>query len=311
LSKVLVTGAGGYIGGRLVRALVDDGRAVHALVREPAPWLAVGQTACELCTAAPDLLAGACQDVSTVVHLAGENEIVAAREPAGALGSTVVAAERLAQAARSAGVSRLVYLSTVHVYGAQIQPGITLSEDLRPEPRSAYAISRLACEHVAASLAGAYELVVLRLTNSVGAPVDPRVDRWSLVANDLARQGARDGRLSLRSAGAQWRDFVALDDVCTAILAACGGSLAPATYNLGSGTATTVLTLAHLVQEAFERQTGRRPPLQAPSPPPDPPGAYHVSVQRIAAQGVTASSTLRDAVGETVAFCLEHREELA
>jgi UDP-glucose 4-epimerase len=308
LSKVLVTGAGGYIGGRLVRALAGAGRDVHALVREPAPWLGIGQTVCDLCSVAPELLAEDCAGVSTIVHLAGENELVAAREPAGALGSTVIATERLAEAARAAGVRRLVYLSTVHVYGERMRPGVTLTEDLRAEPRSAYAISRLACEHVAASLAS--ELVILRLTNSVGAAADVRVDRWSLVANDLACQGARHGILSLRSSGVQWRDFVPLDDVCAAIIAAGDRSLAPGTYNLGSGEPTTVLALAHLVQDAFEQRTGRRPPLQTAPPPPEPPGPYRVSVQRLAAQGVTGSGTLGDAVGETVAFCLEHREEL-
>ena len=79
-----------------------------------------------------------------------------------------------------------------------------LTEDLRPEPRSSYAISRLASEHVAATLAGgAADVVVLRLTNSVGAPVDPAVDRWTLVTNDLCRQGALTGRLELRSSGVQ------------------------------------------------------------------------------------------------------------
>ena len=81
-------------------------------------------------------------------------------------------------------------------------PGAVLDEHLRAEPRSAYAISRLACEHaLAAALGPDTELVVLRLTNSVGAPADAAVDRWSLVANDLARQGARDGTLTLRSHG--------------------------------------------------------------------------------------------------------------
>ncbi|HEX3833317.1 MAG TPA: NAD(P)-dependent oxidoreductase [Solirubrobacteraceae bacterium] len=308
MSKVLVTGAGGYIGGRLVRALAGAGRDVHALVREPAPWLGIDQTVCDLCSAAPELLAEACAGVSTIVHLAGENELVAAREPAGALGSTVIATERLAEAARAAGGRRLVYLSTVHVYGERMRPGVTLTEDLRPEPRSAYAISRLACEHVAASLST--ETVILRLTNTVGAPADAQVDRWSLVANDLARQGTRQGTLRLRSSGVQWRDFVPLDDVCAAIGAAGDRSLAPGTYNLGSGEPTTVLALAHLVQDAFEQRTGRRPPLQTAPPPPEPSGPYRVSVQRIAAQGVTGSRTLGDAVGETVAFCLEHREEL-
>jgi len=239
---------------------------------------------------------------------------VAAPEPAAALGSTVVASERLAEACRAAGVRRLVYLSTVHVYGARMQPGATLVEEMRAEPRSAYAISRLASEHIAAGLAAdADQLVILRLTNSVGAPAAAEVDRWTLVANDLARQGALRGRLALHSAGVQWRDFVALADVCTAIGAACRTDrtgLPAGTYNLGSGTATTVLGLAHAIQDAFERRTGRRPELHAPPAPPDSPDAYRVSVTRIEAHGLRPVTSLQDAVDETVGFCLDHREEL-
>jgi UDP-glucose 4-epimerase len=223
-----------------------------------------------------------------------------------------MASIRVADAARDAGVARLVYLSTVHVYGDRMAPGVTLTEDMRPEPRSAYAIARLASEHVSAALSGdVYELVILRLSNSVGAPRHPSVDRWSLVANDLARQGALHGRLALRSSGTQWRDFVALSAVCRAIAAAADGDLAAGTYNLGSGVPTTVRTLAGMVQDAFAQQTGTRPPLHAPAPGDDPPDAYRVAVQRIAAQGAQPGGSLADAVGETVAFCLEHREELA
>jgi UDP-glucose 4-epimerase len=314
LAKVLVTGAAGYIGGRLVPALAQAGADPYALIRDPAAWLGVPQTICDLCEVAADELADTCRGADTVVHLAGEDEVLAARDPSTALGSTVVASERLAEACSVAAVKRLVYLSTVHVYGARMAAGAMLSEDMRAEPRSAYAISRLASEHIVSTLAeGAYELVILRLTNSVGAPADPSVDRWSLVANDLARQGARDGRLTLRSAGVQWRDFVAVGDVCTAIVAACGANgtrLRPGTYNLGSGTAATVLELAGLVQDAFAQRTGRRPALEAPPPPPDPPGPYHVSVRRLAEHGVAARSSLREAVDETVSFCLTHREAL-
>jgi UDP-glucose 4-epimerase len=283
-------------------------------VRDAVPWLAAPQTVCDLCTVASDALAAACKGAQAVVHLAGEDELLAALDPSAALGSTVVASERLAEACVSARVQRLVYLSTVHVYGARITAGVTLTEEMRPEPRSAYAISRLASEHVVATQAGgAYELVIFRLTNSVGAPADPRVDRWSLVANDLARQGALRGRLELRSTGVQWRDFVALEDVCGAIVAATaenGRTLPAGTYNLGSGKPATVLELARLVQDAFATLTGERPPLDAPPSPPGPPGPYQVSVAQLAAHGVGARSSLREAVDETARFCLDHRARL-
>jgi UDP-glucose 4-epimerase len=304
------------VGGRLVRTLLGEGHSVRAVVREDTPWLEVEQAVCDLSTVDGDELIERCRGADAIVHLAGENEVVAQRDPAGALRSTVTASMRVADAAREAGVRRVVYLSTVHVYGARMAPGATLTEDMRPEPRSGYAVARLASEHVIAGVAaGAYGVVILRLTNSVGAPRDPCVDRWSLVTNDLARQGALTGRLTLRSTGVQWRDFVSLADVCAAITAACGtadAALAAGTYNLGSGTPRTVLDVVGLIQDAFERRTGARPPLDAPAPPPENErdAPYHVSVQRLTDRGVTAGGALADAVDETVAFCLDHREEL-
>jgi UDP-glucose 4-epimerase len=311
MTTVLVTGAGGYIGSGLVRTLASEGWEVRALVRERAPHLEVEQTVADLADGA---CVDACTGVEVVVHLAGENEVLAAREPASALGSTVLATERLVEAAAATGVKRLVYMSTVHVYGERMTDGALLTEDLRPEPRSAYAISRLASEHLAATLrpAGA-DVVVLRLTNSLGAPADPAVDRWTLVANDLCRQGALTGRLELRSSGAQWRDFVALNDVRAFVAAACHQRdpvLPAGTYNLGSGRPMTVRSLAELVQDAFERRTGARPELRAPEPQPRQPEPYRVSVERAARRGLRAETPVEEAVGETVDFCIEHRDAL-
>jgi UDP-glucose 4-epimerase len=310
---VLVAGAGGYVGGVLVETLKAEGWNVLALGRQPARHLAVEQVTADL-TAGGPAVAAACEGADAVVHLAGENEVVAARDPAAALAATIAATQHLAGAAGTAGVKRFVYLSTIHVYGARMTEGAVLTEDLRPEPRSPYAIARLASEYVAASLAAPrFEVIVLRLTNSLGAPVNATVGRWKLVANDLCRQGALTGRLELRSPGVQWRDFVPLRDVCSILEAACRTQepiLPPGTYNVGSGRPMTVRELAALVQDAFERRTGARPELQAPDPGPSRPKPYHVSVERLAGRGLRAETPIATAVEETVDFCLEHREIL-
>jgi nucleoside-diphosphate-sugar epimerase len=114
----------------------------------------------------------------------------------------------------------------------------------------------------------------------------------------------------------QWRDFVALGDVCATIAAACGPghpgapALEPGTYNLGSGVPATILELAGLVQDAFERRTGSRPALEAPAPPGERPEPYRVSVSRLAAAGLAPGGGLRDAIAETVDFCLANRDDL-
>jgi len=311
----VITGASGYVGGRLVPTLLRQGWNVLALSRDPAPWLEAPQITCDLAAAgAAAALAEAFATADAVIHLAGEDEVLAAEQPAAALSSTVVATERVAEACVAAAVMRLIYMSTVHVYGARMEPDAVLCEDARVEPRSAYAISRLASEHVAAALAAqAYDLVVFRLTNAVGAPAEPTVSRWTLVANDLCRQGALHGTLRLKSSGTQWRDFVSLGEVCSGLVRAISPGtdpLPPGTYNLGSGEPTSVRALAGLIQDGFERETGVRPPLEAPDPEPDPPRPYRVSVSRAAEHGLKLQANLEPAVTETVRFCLEHREAL-
>jgi UDP-glucose 4-epimerase len=314
MDTVLVTGAAGYVGSGLVGTLQEHGWHVRALVREPAPHLEVEQVVADLARDA-DAVAAACDGVSVVVHLAGENEVLAARDPVSALDSTVVGSERLVEAIGKEDVKRILYMSTVHVYGKRIVDGATLTEELRPEPTHPYAIARLASEHLVGSLRSTErDVVVFRLTNTVGAPADPVVDRWSLVANDLSRQGAVNGRLELHSSGMQWRDFVALRDVREMVAAACrfeGPPVPGGTYNLGSGTPVRVRHLAGLVQDAFERLTGTRPELHAPEPEADRPEPYHVSVELAARCGLQAATPLEDAVDETVRFCIENKEALA
>jgi UDP-glucose 4-epimerase len=306
-----VTGAGGYVGSRLIGALTQAGTRVRPIVRRHVPYLGGDQVVVDLLGdlgAIDAAIAGA----ESVVHLAGPNEIATASNPEAAVNATIAGSRRVAAAAVRAGVRRLVYVSTVHVYGARIVDGATVDEETPTEPRSEYALARLTSEHlVGAAAAEGVEVVVFRLSNSIGAPADARVDRWSLVATDLCRQAALDGTLTLRSSGAQWRDFIALRDVVT-IVAGCSipGTIQPGTYNLASGDPRTVRHLAEVVQDVTESATGARPALIAPDLPAELPIPYRVATEKLASNGWKANTRLCDAVAETLAFCLENIDSL-
>jgi UDP-glucose 4-epimerase len=309
-TSVVVTGASGFVGSRLVDAL--GSARTRPIVRKAAPWLADSQVEADLLDPSVDLvdlMGGA----AAVVHLAGQNEVVAATDPDRALADSVVMTRRVADAAARARVKRLIYVSTVHVYGAQMQPGAVLDERQVPEPRSVYAVARLASEHLAASAAaGDVDVAVLRLTNAVGAPADPGVDRWTLVAADLCREATVHGTLTLRSSGQQWRDFVSLTDVCRTLAgAAIGPTPLVGTFNLASGTSTTVRGLAELIADRHEAHTGTRPVLQAPDPDGPDPLPYHVSTERLAAEGWRLDTPLARAVDELVELCVANCARLA
>jgi UDP-glucose 4-epimerase len=152
-----------------------------------------------------------------VVHLAAMNEPDCEKEPVSALQINGLGTMTLLRAARSAGVRRFVYVSTSKVFGAN--PTGTIDELSVPRPANHYGIThRLAEDYIlAAHDKGLLEGTVLRLSNSLGAPADPDVNAWMLIANDLCRQAALTKRIMLKSNGLAWRNFVAIADVVTAI----------------------------------------------------------------------------------------------
>src|SRR5205807_10500909 len=108
---------------------------------------------------------------------------------------------RLARAAAKQGTARFIYLSSAHVYGAALSGHV--DEHTCPAPRHPYATShragedavRLACD------GSAMAAIVVRLANAFGAPVDPAVDCWHLVTNDLCRQAVKTRRAVLKTPG--------------------------------------------------------------------------------------------------------------
>lgn len=304
---IVVTGAAGYLGGRIVSAL---GEAARAVVRAPVAWLPERvQTRCDLLGPADDV-ARALSGASAVIHLAGHNEVVAAADPGRAGRETLAMAESVSRAARSCGIPRLVYVSTVHVYGTALQPGAEIDETVTPDPTSPYAQARLECEQLL-DASDDLEVVVLRLTNAVGAPADPTVDRWTLVASDLGRQAVLDRTMVLRSDGLQWRDFIALDDASRLTVGALDPArVGPGTYNLGSGVPTTVRHLAEVVQQRVERTCGFRPELVAPEATRRPDAPYQVVVDKLGGCGLRAELSLEDGVDEIVDHCTKHEAAL-
>jgi UDP-glucose 4-epimerase len=308
VTTVLVTGAGGYIGQRLVTRLVNDGVSVRAMVRRPVAWPErvagrLDEVVGDL-VADPDLAAKAIDGTDAVVHLAGANEAAMGSDPERALAETVLAAERVAVDA-----ARVIYFSTIHVYGAAMQEGAVIDEDTPAVPVHPYAAARLACEGVFER--SGVPALLFRLTNGVGAPARPDVQRWSLVANELCREGAVHGRITLRTSGAQYRDFIALANVESVVSGLIERSFDSGIFNLGSGESVTVRSLAGLIGDSFEKFGEPRPELIAPPLPDVVAGPYRIDISRLAALGVVMPARLPDAVDETVQFCLSHRRGLS
>jgi UDP-glucose 4-epimerase len=251
----LITGVAGFLGSSLANHLAREGHQVRGL-----DDLSTGDPQ----ALSPDVLFTRgdvndrpklwtlLQDVDCVYHLAArvsvpESVLYPREYNATNVGGTV----SLMEAMRDVGVRRVVFISSGAVYGDQgAQP---LRESAAPNPRSPYAVSKLAAEFYVRTIGDLWgiESVSLRVFNAYGPGQHLPPSHPPVIPNFL-RQAMRGGTLVVNSDGAQTRDYVFLDDVVSAMIAA---STAPginhAIINIGSGKETSVRELVRLVLEVI------------------------------------------------------------
>jgi UDP-glucose 4-epimerase len=153
----------------------------------------------------------------------------------------------LMEAARDAGTPRVVLTSSGAVYGNQGGP--VMSEEMPVQPRSPYAVSKLAAEwyvRTIGALSG-IETICLRVFNAYGPGQRIPASHPPVIPNFI-RQSLQDGTLIFHSDGTQTRDYVYVDDVVNALVAsATVDGVDGQVINVGSGTETSIRELARLV----------------------------------------------------------------
>lgn len=266
-----ISGGSGYVGGRLAQAALAAGWDVRVLSRRPGAARPAGASLQVVDWNDPDAAAAALDGCAALLQLAAASEAEAGADPPAALRQTTVQAMAWLQAARRAAVPRVLQCSTAHVYGAADDAG-AVAETVPCRPRHPYAVAHLAAEECVrmAHRRGEVRGLVVRLSNAVGAPAQPDIRRWNLLANDLCRQAAETGRMGLRSDGLAVRDFVALSDVSSAVLHLLGQPLDTAealTVNLGGGAGCTVWELAQQLNVRAGVVLGKTLPLSRLDPP--------------------------------------------
>jgi nucleoside-diphosphate-sugar epimerase len=234
---ILVTGGAGYIGSALVSRLLDSGRSVR--VFDP---LLYGDNALNEFRVHPgfslmsgdptarDLAACAVNGVNQVVHLGAlVGDPTCALDPAFTHAANVKATQLLVEAAHAAGIGRFVFASSCSVYGSGDDE---LDESTRLAPKSIYAQSKIAGEAIVLA-GGGIQPVVLRFGTVFGVSRRPRFD---LVVNLLTAKAAAGEPIGIFG-GEQWRPFVHVEDIVSAIMLSLDAEshlVAGEVFNVGS-----------------------------------------------------------------------------
>ena len=164
----LVTGSTGYVGGYLVRALVDGGWEVRATGRRRKPdGLPSGVDYEPADLPGDDDLAPLLDGVTHVFHLAGASSSRSDEEEMQRV--NVVATTRLVEAAADAKVERFLHMSTTAVYGEEEQLPLPVREDVEPHPSRGYGKTKLGAEQAVWKAAeGGLPVVILRPVSVYG-----------------------------------------------------------------------------------------------------------------------------------------------
>ena len=307
---VLVTGATGYVGGRIVTYLMQCGFEVVLATRRKEDSLEQLSNALvrRIDWTSADSLQNVCADIETVVHLAAMNEIESANNTVAALDVNTKASMMLLEASINTGVKRFIYFSTAHVYGVHMH-GV-IDERVLPRPLHPYAITHKFSEDfvLAAHDLGRIQGVVLRLSNAFGVPANHYMDRWTLLVNDLCRQAVSTGVLRLKSDGKQWRDFITLTDVARAThhLLPCNlEQVEDGLFNLGGHMPMTVYAMASRVAMRWQLLTGRLIDIVCGQAAGNDFPALDYRCDKLLATGFSLTSPIDEEIDNTLRFCIQ------
>jgi len=217
----LVTGGLGYLGGRLIEHLLEKGNSVSVTTRgdtEKYPVLNNKVTVYQVMTGEVGGWADSLDGVDFLFHLAAPDAESAGQDPVSAMAAgSEMAWNLLSEISRINTRIPVINLSTFHVYGPKAR-GV-ISESTPPDPQHPYSISQFFSETAARYFAGRnnLQIVNVRLSNAFGRPLYYEMANWSLVFNELCRQGATSSRLCLNTVGYQKRNFITMEDAVRAL----------------------------------------------------------------------------------------------
>lgn len=260
MSKYVITGGAGFIGSNLAEELSKDNVVVvvddlSSGKRENL----LGIDARLIVGSITDrgILRKAFEDADCVFHLGAIASVQrSVEDPLLVNEINLSGTLNVLTASRDAGLRRVVFASTAAVYGAS--PQLPKREDMRPDPRSPYAVAKLGGEHYASVFQELYglETVSLRFFNVFGPRQDPSSE-YSGVISRFISAVLRDQQPVIYGDGEQTRDFVFVQDVVRACILA-SQSRGKGIFNVARGESTSLNQLLKALAEITGREVRPR-----------------------------------------------------
>lgn len=304
--KYVVTGGAGFIGSHITEYLLDRGHDVTVV-----DTLFTGKK--ENLRHLPDdshltfeqgsitdsyPLKDVCRDANGIFHEAAIPSVPRSiRDPVATNDANVNGTLNVLVAARDCGVKKVVYASSSSVYGDT--PILPKVESMTPNPKSPYAVSKIAGEYYCRVFSEVYGIktVALRYFNVFGPRQDPESQYAAVIPRFITRTLAGQPPV-IYGDGTQTRDFTYVKDVVQANVKAMESN-AEGVFNVAYNKRISLLSLMDIIAE----ETGMKvnPVFEPPQP-----GDIHDSQADISAAqkgfGYTPEYTVRSGLKETIAW---------
>jgi UDP-glucose 4-epimerase len=220
--NVLITGAFGYLGGRIAQACNEARHDLvltsHRSMNVP-DW--INQTKGYVRTIMMDVTDADTlnfDNVDAVVHLASINNYESIANPQKSIRVNALGTLNAIAEAVKCKVKKFIYLSTCHVYGSPLQ-GI-LKEDMRCYPKTVYALSHALSEDMVLreNRRGSIDGIVLRCSNGFGVPASKYVNPKVPLVNSLCHQAMQNNEMVLTGGARETRNFISLHNISRAVV---------------------------------------------------------------------------------------------
>ncbi len=255
--RVLVTGGAGFVGGHLVRRLVEQGARVTVLDDLFTGRSETVPTSAQFVQGSvtdPKLVRELVGEASIVFHLAARNIIASTKNPRDDFETNIGGTLNVLMAARETHLDRVVYSSSASVYGNP--RSIPLNEDAGVETLSPYAVSKLSGENYCTAFYESYGLPVamVRYSNVYGIGQRPDNPYCGVVAKFFASAAVGES-VQIHGDGQQTRDFTFIEDAVDAtLLAGIHPRAEGEVFNVGTGIETSINDLAGAIGRALDRE---------------------------------------------------------
>jgi dTDP-glucose 4,6-dehydratase len=302
--RYLITGGAGFIGSNFIRYVLEHEPDSVVTNLDALTYAGIKATTEELdALGRHNFVLGDIRDAALVDRLMADHEIVvhfaaeshvdrSIDEPSLFLDTNILGTWNLVDSARRHRVDRFIHVSTDEVYGS-VAEGFATEEALL-EPSSPYSASKAASDLVARSYAVTfdYPVIVTRCTNNYGPYQFPEKMIPLFVTNLMDGQ-----KVPLYGDGANERDWLYVEDHCSALHLLVDNGLAGDIYNIGANAQLSNIEVTRLILEFLEKDHGW---IESVADRPGHDFRYAVDSSKLRGLGWSPAHTFDDGLASTV-----------